>query len=272
MAREQKSERSVDDVRRPRESGSRFRVSARTNVWGIVSILLLIGLIATVFIAYNNSHDDSAEKYFFSPSSFLQGISNPVVVIEPGDYVLHYQSEKFAFIPYATRAFVLIDGVRIYSNNMSRFGVMVGSYEFTINGKNYYAQTTTQNGIQYEVITLEGAVVEVLTFPDINNVVKSFQGVTDVDSFFDAFSSISVFCRDYLTFQANFLNNMLPWNHVVSTSEYDVNFHDLWSEAEERNGFQPFLSVNIVYRLFRLFVLRSYVCSALLFQSFLIVY
>lgn len=223
----------VDKVRNPRKTTSHVKIGASTSVWGMVGLLFVIGLIATVFFAYQNSTNE--QKYYFSPSSFLQNISDTTVYI-PGDtYQLHYQVEKFLFVPVSTRAYVLVDGVRYYSNNVSRFGVMVGSYEFTINGQNYFARTVNENGISYEVVDLPGMYVDLTKFPDISMVVDAFSEVDSATAFFEAFSSVPIFLRDFVTFQANFLQNMLPWNHVEAIDD-SVDLPALWEEAEQRNG------------------------------------
>ena len=212
-----------------KRKGPRDYVSGSTSAYNLLGLILIIGLIATVFFAYYNSTSDSETFQYFSPSVYVDNISRKSVSIPGGTYELKYDVSPSVLAMRSTlKAYFVVDGVKVESWNETSFGLFDSLekevFEFRFKGDRYYSVDGS--------ITIPDIVVSWNDMPSSDIVVESWKNVDGVNSFLDAVAETVFFVGDYLEYQLNLIQNILPWNSVVE-GERDY-LSDLWKEAEER--------------------------------------
>lgn len=225
--------------------------SAYTNALSLVSLILLIALIATVIIAASNP--DNKERFdFFSPSKFLQTLSSETVVIPQGKYLCGFKGREVTILPYPIRATIVLPNGKVYlsDNRVNRFVVPYQDFVFTINGVQYYTEWREVADIRNQPIAPgwrnlgvvpildvpETSTVDLMTMPDFGKVASAWENATLLD-WPNALSATGTFLLDMLTYQANILSSILPWNTVASSDEV-TDMEIPWRD-EQNNYIQP---------------------------------
>lgn len=238
-----------------RRRSVRNYVSASTNVWSIVSILLVIAMIGTVFIAYSNVSGSGDRVYFFSPSAYLNGLSDSFYV-PSGYYQLYYLSDRAGVSPAVESwsAYIDVDGRRYYSNenNVAYSQLFNPSFQFSfdIAGSTLYSRGIFDylNNDDFSGVSLDHSVIgdprliyidePVMlsnAMPNIKVVGDAWGNVNGLNDIFNAFRITGEFVTDSVRYETQLIQSLLPWNSVV---EGDRDYlPDLWEAAEERNGF-----------------------------------
>ena len=230
--------RTTTTKTRSKTSSHGVSVGASTNAWGVVSLILIIGLIATVFFAYYNSTRKDGVVQYFSPSRYLTNISSTEFVLPGGTYYVQTREASLLTAVFLRiEGYIEVDG-RIYEseNTLGWWDFESGSksFEFNINGVVYYSYV---NSGGYKVVDLPTTTVTVGDFPDFSRVAEKFVNVDSVPAFFEAFDSLPRYLDDFFVYQANFLKSFLPWNSVSSNQNGGVpDLPQIWADAEEKNG------------------------------------
>lgn len=212
-----------------RKSGNRY--SASTNVWGLVSIVFLIGLIASVFFAYFNSMRTDGKFQYFSPSTYLENFSAEEIVINPGTYRVNLIEEGYDVL-YGTRyrgVVVLSTYTYRSTNTITSLGGIGQELYFDIGGKQY---TSIRNFDDQEFyLTIESTIIYNLNdFPRLEPILEYWEDVSDFDSLGVALSQTASFVGKFLTYQAHLIESLLPWNSVeVGESDY---LEELWERGQ----------------------------------------
>lgn len=193
--------------------------SASTNAWGFVSLLLLIGLIATMFFAYYNSSRTDGKFQYFSPSEYLSKLGSQQVVIPAGEYEVTSILEGWnGAIADLWRGHVDLYGMLFISTNrLTASQVPFRQFTFDIFGhtvESYFG--TNEDGVQVRYITLpEDIETTVNEMPQLTIVMDAWQNVSDFGSFGTALAGTASFVVEYYQYQKNLFQNLLPWNSVV---------------------------------------------------------
>lgn len=211
----------------PSPARSRGGIS-KTLVASAVSILILIGLIATVFLAYDNSQRADGEPFvYFSPANWLERISDTEITVPATVYKVDIKRENNA-TPLFWRYYGVVDvgGVEFRStDSMTEVDLSDPNKQFFfyIDGVVYQSY----RGVEYQsfYLSLPQMTVDVLEMPDIGNVIDLWSNVaiiedddTDV-SLLVCLRETGRFIGDYLLYQANLFERLMPWNAVKNSDE-----------------------------------------------------
>lgn len=218
---------------------------AKTLVASAVSILILIGLIATVFFAYDNSQRADGEPFvYFSPARFLENLSSDVVYIQADTYEVEYYY-RWNILPFRSNyvGYIQVGNRRIKSENYIFKQVINDQnlvFSFYIDGVLY---TTDQYMLSEPLFDGDVEVGRKIVLPEITytwNEMPDFGEVADIwsrvgedESFFDALSKTGIYITNFLEYQGNLLSALLPWNSSVSSSETPsdgVTYDDTWKK------------------------------------------
>lgn len=209
---------------------------AKSVIISFVSIIALIGLVATLFAAYNNSlntHQDSFER--FSIQSYADGFTLQST-ISSGTYKCRILHKNLRTISYAQ---IYIDGRWESSINEVNDLITHRSsrvYSFSIGDRvfntNYNPIEVGDDGeMGWWFVTLPAMVITV-DQPDISVVGEAWANVDGLNkSIGNAFSVTGQFIVDSLQFQGRVFLAVLPWNGVTEGSRSYVD--SLWIEAQQ---------------------------------------
>lgn len=224
-----------------KRKGPRDYVSGSTSAYNLLGLILIIGLIATVFFAYYNSTSDSETFQYFSPKVFLENFSDDTILIAEGNYIVDFPVEWGIddLFTSSVRGYVDVDGRKIGSINTLS---LVESFShsdlyFRINGEYYTAiwQYVDDLGGNAYVLSLPTLYITIDSMPDIQYVIDSWSSVS-ADNVFDVIQETFVYVGDYMAYIGNTILNFLPWNSVATVQDDDPNLEQLWREAEIRAG------------------------------------
>lgn len=200
------------------------------TVFGLVSLILSIGLIASMFFVFQNMGRSVGKPFtYFSPSVFLNNISSPEIVVSEGSYTVEIVLEK-VFPSWNNRywGYITVDGKR-YKSTTPIFSHDIDKEEyqfyFDLGGDLYgshfeYPQGPTIDGDPLpaiRVVDLPSMSFQWNNPPDLNEVLNSWEDVKEDGSFFDALSATAGFGLDIFRYQVNLLSALLPWNSSVSS-------------------------------------------------------
>ena len=245
--------RTTTTKTRSKTSSHGVSVGASTNVWGVVSLIFIIGLIATVFFAHYNSTRKDGVVQYFSPSKFLNNISYDVINLPEGDYILSFDPLVGGFF-YTVYGWVEIGGMKFESSNFisvpfhveifngynvhlwdETLGYGDISFEIEIDGVLYYA--SYDSALENYVLKFPGTSIKLNEMPQIADLALTWGEVEGWNTFWTAVSDTGDFVRDMIRYNTNLLKQILPWNFVVDSESSDVpNLPQLWAEAESKNG------------------------------------
>lgn len=208
-----------------------------TSVMSAVSLLLVIGLIATVFFAYENSTRAEGEAFqYFSPAKYLERMSNYSYSVY-GQYVpVEYRlNGRIALSPayigvitikaerYVSDGVKEVIPIELFSENrLTRYGMdRGGQFKFRLGGVtfNSYDMVDPNTEISYREVLVPNIEYDLLTPPDFDTVAKSFSEVDDAGSFFTSVGELGKFVFDWLGYQFEVISNLLPWNTIVSSDD-----------------------------------------------------
>lgn len=221
-----------------RGSGSRPYRKAPSfsgTIGGMVSIILLIGVISAVFIAYNNSSiSDFSEKKYFSVENFLQNWSGEVVVDGDQLYIGKAEFSYIGMVPPTVywRCNMNIEGVKVHSDNrLTTNQIIAGDpFYFTLGEATYETVQSHYEGypldtVFYLVIIEEAdgniGKIDLFKFPDITMLFQVWSNVKLINatdgsySLVDAISETGRFLQSVGTFVPMFIDKILPWNYFV---------------------------------------------------------
>lgn len=206
------------------------------TVFGLVSLILVIGLLASVFISVQNNGRLKGEPFvYFSPSVYLNGISSDDVIVPAGDYTVRLER---SYVPFLDDFFepsyngYLDVGSKTYKSKhrVGEYSLHEGTaeFEFEIDGRIYTSYSVPLQGptlpgetlgYLYEV-TLPAFVYKWNVQPDFSVVIRSWKDISS-DGFYDSLAnSLKItfsFVSDFFVYQANLLVALLPWNSVQSS-------------------------------------------------------
>lgn len=209
---------------------------AKTIIFSFVSIIALIGLVATLFAAYNNSLQPENDTFdHFSVQTYVDGFVLDEVV-DGGSYRCRIMHTNFRTTSYAQ---IYINGRWRNSENKVNDLITHRSdrvYKFDLGGKVF---STTydwsevgddgENGWWYLVIPTVTLTVEQ---PQITVVGEAWANVDGLNKTLgNAFSVTGQFIIDSVRFQSEVFNAVLPWNGMAQGSRSYI--ASLWSDAEE---------------------------------------
>lgn len=219
-------------------NGGGFRISARTTVMGAVSLLLVIGLIASVFFAYENSTRVEGEPFqYFSPARFLENISTQTIEVDASSYRLAYVYHRNWLIPalsiYEARVYI---GKNVFSSSnrilQSKLNDNSVPFYFFIDGVQYtsYSNYVSNddgtvspevdlNGDLVRYVTLPAMIITWNEMPDFTDVTNAWSGLSENGTVWSALSTTGKFVGQWLRYQGNMLQTLLPWNSVVMSNE-----------------------------------------------------
>lgn len=200
------------------------------TVFGLVSIILVIGILASMFFVVQNIGRPIGKPFtYFSPSVFLNNISSPEIVVSEGSYTVETVLQE-VFPSWNNRfwGYITVNGRRyksttaIYVHDIDKEEYQ---FYFDLGGDLYgshfeYPQGPTIGGEPLpaiRVVDLPSKVFQWNNPPDLNEVLNSWEEVAEEGSLFDALSATAGFGLDFFRYQANLLSALLPWNSSVSS-------------------------------------------------------
>lgn len=200
------------------------------TVVGLVSLILVIGLLASMFFVVQNMGRPVGEPFtYFSPSVFLNNISSPEIAVSEGSYTVEIVLEK-VFPSWNNRywGYITVEGKR-YKSTTAIFAHDIDKEEyqfyFDLGGDLYgshfeYPQGPTIDGEPLpaiRVVDLPEMSFQWNNPPDFNEVLDSWENVSEEGTFFDALSTTAGFGLDFFRYQVNLLTALLPWNSSLSS-------------------------------------------------------
>ena len=214
-----------------KSSGSKhgFRVGATTTVMGLISLLLMIGLLASVFFAYDNSNLENGESFvFFSPSKYLRTLSQQDIYIKGDSYEVRIEYEKKWYqIDGKYWGYLDIGDISIKSITfVNEFAINNPdvTFKFYVNGEHYNSVSYALQGPGLEVeyiryVHLPDTILTIGKMPDFEKVTDTWGAVGSTENVFTALGTTAQFVSDYTRYIANILKVTLPWNSVVSSND-----------------------------------------------------
>lgn len=202
------------------------------TVFGLVSLILAIGLLASMFFVVQNKGRSEGEPFvYFSPSVFLDNISSDGFVIPAETYnvELEYEKKWYQF-DGKYWGYIQVGDRRIKSGTfINEFNINNAdqSFFFVINGERY-------NSIQVEIqgptidgeplgiarkVVLPEITVEWGSMPELGDLVDHWEGIDSIGSLGNALGETAYFVHDWLKYQSNLLLALLPWNSAVSSAD-----------------------------------------------------
>lgn len=209
--------------------------SASTNALSAVSLLLLIGLIATVFFAFYNADRTDGKFQYFSPSEYLTKIGSQEIIVPAGDYFVDVVLKNpSGLVGGYYKGYVNLYGEMFESINQLGWYQELndGQFEFDILGERVVSYfVTNSDGVRQRFITItQDHSVTINEMPQLTLILDAWSNVKDFPSFGSALAGTCQFVVDYLDYQANLLQNLLPWNSVV---EGESNYLEgLWERGQ----------------------------------------
>lgn len=206
------------------------------TVFGLVSLILLIGILGTAFLAVQNNGRKEGEPFvYFSPSDYLNGISSGKIVVPADDYTVRLELSYFPIISdfFEPQYYGYLDvGGRSYKSKSApyEYAIQDGSavFRFDIDGTEYTSRAEELQGPTIDgeplgylfVVTLPEKVYSWNEQPDLNVVVRAWNDIDSskfYDGFADALVTTAQFVGDYFVYQGNLLVALMPWNSVRSS-------------------------------------------------------
>lgn len=220
------AKRKIHSQNTSRKSAS---IGVRTNVLFLVSLILILGLMATVFISYWQSDIESLENFaYFSPAKYLNNISETTIPIPAGNYIVQEKKALWGFgtiSPLVVRGYIDINGFVFESENLNNplLADYGSSYTFVIGDKTYKSELSVienEHGL-VEVVNIvkltESSFVSIGDPPDVRSLVDVWKDVNIV-SFFSAVGYSVNFAVSYLDYVGNMSYKLMPWNSIENSS------------------------------------------------------
>lgn len=202
------------------------------TVFGLVSLILAIGLLASMFFVVQNKGRSEGDPFvYFSPFVFLDNISSDGFVIPAETYnvELEYEKKWYQF-DGKYWGYIQVGDRRIKSGTfINEFNIDNAdqSFFFVINGERYNSiQVEIQGptidgeplGIAREVVLPE-ITVEWGSMPELGDLVDHWEGIDSIGALGNALGETAYFVHDWLKYQSNLLLALLPWNSAVSSAD-----------------------------------------------------
>lgn len=238
------NEQNSTDNKKKNRGTHRASVSAQTNALGLVSIILIIGMIATIFFAV--SYSGKQQFKYFSPRKYLSNFSSTEVDMPASWHQLLFLEEKpfgGLFSTYV-RAYFEYNGIYYHSKNRYLAGtsnVYDKVYEFEIGGTKYYSelvQVGEYNGeaLYANLIHLPAISYNLFEVPDISVVGSAWQQVEGFDgTLVNAFVTTGKFLVGAISFEVRIIDRVIPWNSVEDGNREWLD--NVWASKEEELGF-----------------------------------
>lgn len=211
-------------------------VSAKTNALGLVSIILIIGMIATMFFAV--SYSGKQQFMYFSPSAYLEGLSDDTYYAINEWYKVEFKYHLFRLSPYY-QPYVVINGQVIYSDYKYIPAYDNYVFPFVIDGITYYSEAVgitvnSSSPFEHTYLHLTDARIGVSGMPDFQVVGDAWSRVKNDKDIIGALSTTGRFIVDSLRYELSIMFKILPWNYVEKGDRSWID--NEWEKAEIRNG------------------------------------
>lgn len=222
-----------------------------SNAYGLVSMILMIALIATIVIAAPQ-RGNKEQFNFFSPSKFLESIATTTLTIPAGYYYCGYELKGGMGIYqklYAT--IVNYKGKTFLSDNYysypGPYGPGLGNFTFTIDGVQYETEWVRMAdagfddpwdriGFKPRLNFTEPVTIDLMEYPDFTKVTKAWEEA-DLLTWPNAIATTGKFLTEFMTYQKNLFTAVLPWNTVASSE--DVTEMQIPWRDEQNNYIEP---------------------------------
>lgn len=216
--------------KRIERNSSRRTPSLGGLVGGLVSTIVLIGMVATLFNAYQNSLNPSADEFsYFSISKYAENFDFESGVVEKGNYAV---TERFVIPFFTYRGYVEINGVSYPSVNVRSRNLPNFAYIFDIGGRDFIAYPNPLTAFQTYLLTIPETFEYHLEQPNLVDLGNEWSKVDDLLDLPGALSATGKFIIDSIRWESNVIRAVLPWNAVETGSrEY---LDSLWEDAEEK--------------------------------------
>lgn len=240
------SDHNKKDRKKSRNTNHGASVSAKTNAFGLVSIILIIGMIATMFFAV--SYSGSTDFKYFSPMTYLSGLSSNDNIISDAWYVVEFEDLGVPGKPnwqenmFNVRPYVVIENQIFYANDIPLEFVLRGvPIVFDIYGENYTSEYI--NGVHF--LHLYNVLIGIGEMPDIKVVSDAWIEVskTDLDDdmnprvfkrLLNALSVTGGYLRDSVVYEYRVITRILPWNSVQNGNREWLD--NIWIDKENELG------------------------------------
>ena len=220
--------KSVDTKQASNGRGNRSYFGTKTAVMSAVSILIMFGLIASVFLAYDNSQRADGEPFvYFSPATWLERISDTKITVPAAEYEVEIKRENNA-TPLFWRYYgvVNIGGVEFRStDSMGELDLADSNKQFFFYIDGVVYQSYRGITVQSFYLSLPELTVDVLEMPDIGNIIDLWSNVAIIEdddndvSLLVCLRETGRFIGDFLMYQANLFERLLPWNAIKNSDD-----------------------------------------------------